>query len=147
MFGFRSKEKDHVSAEAIIKVIHSYYSAIRKKFPNKREIFYLALTWAIYAKKHHPGQYKNNSLALLIIAGSGDTLLFSLLEPPNSIDALAYYMVNKERISIAKEYEPKFNEIMGQIKITEDQINAEKKMVDYLSDEMGKIQDITENDF
>jgi len=148
MFGFDSKEKDRTSAQGIINVMHNYYSLAKKKFPNKKEIFYLALTWAIYAKKHHPVQYKNDQIVPLIMPGSSDTLLFSFLKPPGSVDALAYYMIHKEKLSVSKEYEPKYNEIMAQLEITEEQVNAEtERMVVYLTEQMEKIQNISENDF
>ena len=149
MFGlFGSKEKDREKAEAIIKVMHNYYNSAQVKFPNKKEIFYLALSWVIYAKKHHPDQYEKDSFSFLMMPASGDTLIFSFLEPPDSIDALSYFMIHKEKLGVEKEYEPKFNKIMStvsMIKATQDQIQQE--MVDYLSDEMENLQGITEKDF
>lgn len=149
MFGlFGLKEKDIEKAEVIIKVMHDYYNSAQAKFPNKKEIFYLALTWVIYAKKHHPDQYAKNSFSFLMMPASGDTLIFSFLESPDSIDALSYFMVHKEKLSVGKEYESKFNEIMSTvsiIKATQDQV--QKEMVDYLSDEMKNLEGITEKDF
>jgi mRNA degradation ribonuclease J1/J2 len=149
MFGlFNSKEKDRQAAESIIEAIHGYYNMARVKFLDKKEIFYLALVWVIYAKKHHPDQYIKNSFSSLIIPASSDTLIFSFLTSPDSIDAFAYFMINKERLSVAKEYEPKFNEIMSKIQATQEQINkAIQEMVDYLSDEMENFEGITEKDF
>lgn len=128
--------------------MHDYYNAARVKFPDKKEIFYLALAWVIYAKKHHPDQYAKNSFSFLIMPASSDTLIFPFLESPDSIDALSYFIVNKERLSVTKEYEPKFNEIMGKIQATQEQVNkATKEMVDYLSDEIENLEGITEKDF
>lgn len=150
MFGlFSSKEKDRERAEAIIKVMHDYYNAARAKFPDKKEIFYLALAWVIYAKKHHPDQYAKDNFSFLVMPASSDTLIFSFLESPDSIDALSYFMVNKERLGVAKEYEPKFNEIMAKIKATQiaQTEQATKDMVDYLSDEIDNLESISEKDF
>ncbi len=149
MFGlFGSKEKDREKAEAIIKVMHDYYNAARVKFPNKKEIFYLALAWVIYAKKHHPEQYAKDSFSFLVMPASSDTLIFSFLDSPDSIDAFSYFMVHKERLSISGEYEPKFNVIMAKIKVTQPQVEqATKEMVDYLSDEMENLEGISEKDF
>ena len=149
MFGlFSSKEKDREKAVAIIKVMHDYYDAARAKFPNKKEIFYLALAWVIYAKKHHPDQYANN-FSFLLMPASCDTLIFSFLETPDSIDALSYFMIHKEKLSGIKDYESKFNEIMSKIKATsQSQIDqATKDMVDYISDEMDNLENISEKDF
>lgn len=150
MFGlFGSKEKDRKKAEAIIKAMHDYYNAARAKFPNKKEIFYLALAWVIYAKKHHPDQYAKHSFSFLMLPASSDTLTFSFLEPPDSIDALSYFMVYKEKLSVAKEYESKFNEIMAKIKPSQiAQIEqAIEDMVDYISEEIENLKDISEKDF
>lgn len=150
MFGlFGSKEEDREKAEAIIKVMHDYYNAARAKFADKKEIFYLALAWVIYVKKHHPDQYSKDSFSFLMMPASSDTLIFSFLESPDSIDALSYFMVNKERLSVAKEYEPKFNKIMAKIKPTQiaQSEQATKDMVDYLSDEIDNLEGISEKDF
>ena len=145
---FGSQEKDRAKAEIIIKVMHDYYNAVRVKYPDKKEIFYLALAWVIYAKKHHPDQYAKDSFSFLVMLASSDTLIFSFLDSPDSIDALSYFMVNKERLSVTKEYESKFNEIMVKTKATQSQIEqATKEMVDYLSDEMVNLKGVTENDF
>jgi len=143
-------------AETIIKLMHDYYNEARTKFPNKKEIFYLALAWVIYAKKHHPEQYEEKSFYFLMVAvASGDTLIFSLLKSPDSIDALSYFMVHKERLGVSKKYEPKFNEIMKntnlkQIQLATDQQQMEQatnEVVEYLSDEMKNFEGITEKDF
>lgn len=149
MFGlFGSKEKDRKKAEAIIKVMHDYYNVARAKFPNKKEIFYLALAWVIYAKKHHSDQYVKDNFSFLVMPASSDTLIFSFLDSPDSIDALSYFMVHKERLSVSKEYESKFNEVMAKIKATQSQVEqATKEMVDYISDEMDNFEGVTENDF
>jgi hypothetical protein len=111
MFGlFGSKGK----AEAIIKVMHDYYRAVKVKFPNKKEVFYLMLAWTIYAKKHHPVRYKDLPLSALRHTAAGIVGSFVLLKSPDSIDALAYFMVHEEKLSI-KYYEPKFNVIMAKL--------------------------------
>jgi hypothetical protein len=126
MFGlFSSKEKDREKAEVIIKVIHDYYNVACAKFPNKKESFYLALVWVIYMMKHHPDQYPKDNLSLLIHLRFGveDTLFLSSLESPDSIDALSYLMVYKEKLISAIEQEPKVSKIMSKVKITKDQVD------------------------
>lgn len=149
MFGlFNSKEKEREEAEAIIKVMHNYYNEVRAKFSDKKEIFYLALTWVIYAKKHHSDQYIKDDFSLLIIPASSDTLIFSFLESPDSIAALSYFMIHKEGLSVSDEYETKFNAIISKIKITQPQVEqATKEMVSYLSKEMDSLEGISEKDF
>lgn len=155
MFGlFSSKEKDREKAEAIIKVIHDYYNAVRAKFPNKKEIFYLALAWVIYMMKHHPDQYPQDNLSLLIHLrfATDDTLFLSFLESPDSIDALSYLMVHKEKLISAIERDQKVNKVLSKIKITKDQIDQNevekvtKEIFDYLMT-MEPLESISENDF
>ncbi|XOA43053.1 MAG: hypothetical protein ACKKMO_01095 [Candidatus Nealsonbacteria bacterium] len=167
MFGlFGSKEKDREMAESIIKIMHDYYNKARNKFPNKKEIFYLSLACVIYSKKHHPKQYKNDSLSYLLLPfGVNVAGPFSFLEPPDSIDALAYYMIHKERLNVVKEYEQEFNKIISKNEITklaitklpESQMNELfkspliqeeiKNMVHYLMKESVELEGITEKDF
>jgi len=167
MFGlFGSRKKDREMAESIIKVMHDYYNKARNKFPNKKEIFYLSLACAIYSKKHHLKQYKNDSLSYLLLPfGVNVAGLCSFLEPPDSIDALAYYMVHREGLRLKKEYEQEFNKIMSKNEIIklattelpEFQINELfksprmqeeiKNMVHYLTKEGEKLEGITEKDF
>ena len=117
LLGGRSEGME--KAEEIIRAMHSYYRNVRSRFPREREIFYLASAWAIYAKKHHPEQYKDYDLTFLLAAGAADTAVFSFLRPPDSIEALAIFMVHKERLPVASEYEAKFSEIMGRLPVDE----------------------------
>ena len=145
---FNSKKKDKELAEAIIKVTHHYYNEVRIKFSNKKEIFYLALTWAIYAKKHLPEQYSKYSFSSLVIVASSDTLIFSFLKRPDSIDALSYFMVHKAKLRVSKEYEPKFTNIMTKLEVPQSQVEiVTKDMITYLSNEMEKLESISEKDF
>lgn len=145
---FGSKAKDRGRSEAIIKAMHAYYDAARTRFPEKKEVLYLALAWVIYAKKHHASQYLKDSFSSLLIPASSDTLIFSFLESPDSIDALSYFMVNKERLSVAEEYEPKFRDIMVRMKATQTQMEQEMiRTFDYVSGEMGNLGSVSEKDF
>ncbi len=138
---FRNKEKERKKAESIFNVMHDYYNSARSKYTNKKEIFYLSLAWAIYAKRHHPAQYRNYYLVDLLIIASSDTLIISYLNSPDSIDALSYYMIHKEKLIVEKEYEMKFNTIMSKINISESQIQqGSKEMVEYICEEMEKLE-------
>ncbi len=155
MFGlFSSKEKDREKAEIIIKVIHDYYNAVRAKFPNKKENFYLALVWVIYMMKHHPDQYPKDNLSLLIHLrfATDDTLFLSFLESPDSIDALSYLMVHKEKLISVIERDQKVNKVLSKIKITKDQVDQNeiekvtKEIFDYLMT-MEPLESILEKNF
>ncbi len=147
MFGlFGSKERER--AEGIIKVIHNYYGAAKTRFPNKNEAFYLALAWAIYAKKHHSSQYAEDDLSSLLLPAFTDTLVFSFLKPPDSINALSLFMINKERLSIAKEYEPRFRDLMLKFNATQTQIEqAMEEALARLAEEANSLEGISEKDF
>lgn len=149
VFGlFGSKEKQRGQAAAIIAAVHEYYDKAKERFPEKKEIFYLALTWAVYAKKHHPQQYEGDEIAFLLLPGMSDTMLFSFLRPPDSIDALAYFMVHKEGLAVAGEYEPKFNSIMENLRITGAEAAAAiEPNTAYIGKEMELLGSLTADDF
>ena len=145
---FGRKKRDKEKAEAIIKAVHAYYETARSRYPGKREIFYLALAWGIYVKKHHAGQYTDYDLAFLLVPASGDTAIFSFLHPPDSIEALALFMVHKERLRVATEYEAKFNEIMGRLQVTDSDILKESEgLTKYLLAEGTALEGTTIDDF
>lgn len=155
MFGlFSSKEKDKEKAETIIKVIHDYYNAVRAKFPDKKENFYLALVWVIYMMKHHPNRYPQDNLSLLIYLSFAvdDTLFLSFLESPDSIDALSYLMVHKEKLISTIERDQNVNKVMSKIKVTKDQVDQNevekvtKEIFDYLMT-MESLESILKKDF
>ncbi|MCJ7501860.1 MAG: hypothetical protein MUP80_02200 [Acidobacteriia bacterium] len=145
---FRRRKTEKEKAEAIIRALHVYYETARSRYPGKREIFYLALAWAIYAKKHHAGQYKDYELPFLLVPALGDTAIFSFLQPPDSIQALAYFMVHKERLRVATEYEAKFSEIMGRLQVTESHVLKESEVLTkYVLAEGAALEGITIDDF
>ena len=148
VFGlFRSREKQRAQAEAIIQVVREYYDKAKKRFPGKGEIFYLALAWAVYAKKHHRSQYEKDDLAFLLLPGMSDTMLFSFLQPPDSVDALAYFMVHKERFGVANEYEPKFKAIMEKLRIKEAEATAAiEPNTPYIGKEMEGLRSLSVDD-
>lgn len=138
-----SKDK----AESIIYAIRSYYDLARKKFLGKKEIFYLALTWAVYAKKHHPEQYKNDEISDLLIIGAFDTILFSQLNYPESVEALAYYMVNKEK-ALVVDYETRFNSLMSKVNFSQEYSTKKISEIEpYIFDESRTITHLTASDF
>lgn len=145
---FGSKKRDKEKAESIMRAIHACYETARSRYPGKREIFYLALAWAIYAKKHHAGQYKDHDLAFLLAPALGDTAIFSFLQPPDSIQALALYMVHKERLRVANEYEAKFSDIMGRLQVNEAHVMKESEgLMEYVLAEGAALEGATIDDF
>lgn len=145
---FKNKDQERQRADAVNAAVHRYYESAKKRVPGKKDAFYLALTWAIFAKKHHAEQYKAHELTFLLVAGSGDTGVFSLLSAPDSINALALYMIHKERISVAEEYEPEFNMIMSKIALSEsDALRKAQEAAQYVMGEAESLDGFTENDF
>lgn len=135
-------------SELIIFVIRTYYHQVRTKFPDKKEIFYLATTWALYAKFHHPVEYKNDDLESLFILGYADTLAFSLLPVPESIEALSYYFLQKEHILKDTKYEPRFMELMTVVVRSEEEMEkAVEEIHAYIIEEAKNLRGLNEKDF
>jgi hypothetical protein len=122
MFWNRSKERER--AATIIKIMYGYYESGRSHFPERDELFYLAHAWAAFAKRHHPDQFGRKKIGELMILGLGDVVVPSFLSPPQSIEALAYYMLHKERAKAAKDYEPAYIALIGSLRITDDDVES-----------------------
>lgn len=135
-------------AEEIIQEVRGLYIKAREVYPNNRDMFYLALVWAIFAKKHHK---KKESLNELLLPGVVDTMTFSLLESPKSIEALSYYLVYKSGISDASEYEDKFNKVMEPFKEVFNSDENIKKLstaaVNFIREVQDNIGEINPQDF
>lgn len=141
------KSKHNDFGDRAVKELHEIYDKVRLKFPHKKEIFYLSLTWAIYAKKYSK-QSKDNDLSFLLIPGGTQSLLFSFLDYPDSIDALSYYWAIKTFPEESKHYEPEFDLLSAKVDINK--INTEEetqKMVTYLMDEGKLVEGRNINDF
>lgn len=145
MFGFlrSKKEKEREEAKDIIREMHTYFDAVKKKFPNKKEIFYLALAWALFAKKNYPEKYQRHDLARMFFLGMGDAAIHSYLTPPDSIDAMAIYMIHKVHLSIANEYEAEYGKYMSKVdKSPETVEKSARENVDYLNEVRGRIRGV-----
>ncbi|KKS12565.1 MAG: hypothetical protein UU67_C0049G0009 [Candidatus Daviesbacteria bacterium GW2011_GWB1_41_5] len=143
MFGFGNK------GDAIIYAIKQYYDGARNRFPNKRESFYLVLAWIKYALKHHASQYSGDDFVSLLVPALGDTMIFSHLIYPDSRDALAYYMVQKENPNLAKKYEDKFKQLIGGT-LQEDKTEFDQRVnseLRYLSTQTEINETLTIEDF
>lgn len=139
---------DEQIAQGIILALYNYYTTLKRKFPNRREIFYLALTWAMYAKKHHPTQYQNDNLSFLTITcGLPESLVFSKLEYPKSLQALSFYMIYKERLSVSDKYEVRFNALILEINFptAEHAASELKQLQPYIMAELETLGKFSEN--
>jgi len=140
--------KQRKIANSIIDDITHFYKVSRDIFQDKHEIFYLSLAWAIYAKLKHSKRYEDMSISYLLIAASSDCQIISLLESPDSIEALSYYLIHKEGITIENEYESRFNKLISKIpNLTETmKIELSKRTVEYLNDQSEQIDNYDEKE-
>jgi hypothetical protein len=90
------------------------YSLLRKKYPNKDEHYYLAQTWLM---RYKPLLKPPNEE--LVMMAYNETYIFAVLSPPDSIRALALYVVYQEckqyNKSLPIEYDQEFKRIMEPI--------------------------------
>jgi len=129
-------------AEDIIWANETTYWKVRQELPNEDEHFYLATTLyrRFTARIEYTGKDPLNNPELepfYASLGSNklsseaketsrsifsytETRLFSVLDPPNSIRALALYVVYKELPSEAHRYAKEFNRIMEPIQKMEE---------------------------
>ncbi len=86
-----------ILTENIIKANEDSYYNLRKKFPGKNEHDYLAMTYA--ARRKAGAVVRNDSITeeQIELLAYTETQLFAVLKPPNSIRALALYILYKER--------------------------------------------------
>jgi len=125
---FKSLFSNKALAEDIIKANEKTYRRVRKERPGEDEHFYLATTLLRrfltklevtgktlpsleklkleQEEKQQAEKHQSNIIAW------NETRLFSVLDPPNSIRALALYIVYKEVPSEAHRYEEEYNRIM-----------------------------------
>ncbi len=140
------KDKERTLAENIITTLHNYYNVVRSEFPNKREVFYLAFTWTLYAKNFHKDQYADYDFPMLFMLSSGDVQTHSYLDPPDSIDAFSYYLIHKEKLSIEDEYEQKYSNIMMKYEIRENEMNnIIEENTKYLIEESHNLDNIDDD--
>lgn len=106
---FKRMLSPSILAENTLKANEDTYYILRKKFPNKREHDYLAMT---YAARRRAGViiYKDGITEEQIsLLSYTETHQFAVLEPPNSIRALALYILYKERPDlITDEYRSEY---------------------------------------
>jgi hypothetical protein len=121
-------------AEDIIKANEKTYWKVRSERPGEDEHFYLGTTLlrrfearkqlgqnflSSMTQKH--GLSPKDEKEMLNMITAAETRLFSVLDPPDSIRALALYIVHKELPSEAHLYEEEYNKIMEPvIKMEED---------------------------
>lgn len=134
---FKSLFSNKALAEDIIKANERTYWKVRKERLSEEEHFYLATTLLRRfltklevtertlpslekLKLEHEEKQRVEKHQLNTIAWN-ETRLFSVLDPPDSIRALALYIVYKEAPSEAHRYEEEYNRIMGPVmKMEED---------------------------
>jgi hypothetical protein len=121
-------------AEDILKANEKTYWKGRSERPGEDEHFYLSTTLLrrlearkqlgqdfLSSAKQRFGLSPKDEKEMLNIIIAAETRLFSVLDPPDSIRALALYIVYKEVPSEAHRYEEEYNRIMGPIvKMEED---------------------------
>ncbi len=104
------------------------YWKVRGERPGEDEHFYLDTTLLrrfearkqlgqnlLYSVTQKYGLSLKDEKEMLNMITAAETRLFSVLEPPDSIRALALYIVYKEVPSEAHRYEEEYNKIMGPI--------------------------------
>jgi hypothetical protein len=124
-------------AEDIIAANHMTYTKLRDERPGQDEHFYLANTLlrrfmvrleltggSLPGMEHGSMAQEDRRRAeenqLNLIAWS-ETMRFSVLDPPNSIRALALYVVYKELPSQAHRYEEEFGRLTGPVYAMDDE--------------------------
>jgi hypothetical protein len=130
---FRSLFGNKALAEDIIKANEETYWKVRSERPGEDEHFYLGTTLLRrFEARKRLGQNFLSGVAqeyglspkdgkeMLNMITAAETRLFSVLDPPDSIRALALYVVYKEVPSEAHRYEEEYNKIVGPIMKMED---------------------------
>ena len=131
---FKSLFSNKALAEEIIKANEKTYWKVRDERPSEEEHFYLASTLLrrfearkqlgqniLANMKQKYGFSSEDEKEMLSMIAFTETRLFSVLDPPDSIRALALYIVYKEIPSEAQHYEEEYNKIMEPImKMEED---------------------------
>ena len=125
---FKSLFSNKALAEDIIKANEKTYWIVRSERPGEDEHFYLDTTLLrrfaarkqlgqdfISSVKQEYGLSPKDEKEMLNMIAAAETRLFSVLDPPDSIRALALYIVYKEVPSEAHRYEEEYNRIMEPI--------------------------------
>ena len=125
---FRSLFSNKALAEDIIKANEKTYWKARSERPGEDEHFYLDTTLLrrfeatkqlgqdfLSGAKQKYGHSPEDEKEMLNMITAAETRLFSVLDPPDSIRALALYIVYKEVPLEAHRYEEEYNKIMGPI--------------------------------
>jgi hypothetical protein len=105
-----------ILAEEIIKKQEEIYEAQRRRFPGQEEHVYLAQVW-LSRGASYPHRLDSNDPEVQTRAFI-ETRAFACLSPPDSIRALALYIVWKEhRDTIERyvEFQEEFNRIMAPV--------------------------------
>jgi hypothetical protein len=153
VFGlFSSRKPKTMNAEQVVAAIHRYYRGAKDKFAGKREIFYLALAWAVYVKCHHAERYKNQDLSWLLVPGASLTALVALMPPPKSIEALGIYILHWEKMQIDPKLEYRFNELLAEFNLTDEKLQSlvlerVTEQTHYITHEEEQLKDFTLVDF
>jgi hypothetical protein len=100
-------------AEKIIESVEKAYSILRCKNPGRDEHWLLANTWLERYASTREAKQKGPELIRFI--AYNDTHQFAILEPPESIRALALFLVHKELGAAAEPYGAEFGKIMDKV--------------------------------
>jgi hypothetical protein len=135
-------------AEDIIKTTTEMYWHVRNERPGEDEHIYLSTTlMRKFASAYFPDETITNPelyRGRLESICSGESHLFSVLDPPDSIRALAIYMAYKSLPAEAAKYLDEYNRLMGPtLKLREDEkafIELYKKKNPKIAKEMKDLE-------
>lgn len=99
-----------VRAEKMIESLEKTYFGLRRDHPDRDEHWLLANTWLKRYGSTREAKRKGRQLMRFI--SYKDTHQFSILDPPESIRALALFLVYKELAAAAEPYGGEFMKIM-----------------------------------
>lgn len=92
--------------EKIIESVEKTYSALRRDHPDRDEHWLLANTWL--ERYGATREAKRKGPEVMRFIAYNETHQFSILEPPESMRALALFVVYKELGAAAEPYAPEF---------------------------------------
>ena len=109
----RSIFNPQILAEEIIRANERTYDLLRKKYPGRNEHDYLALTYLSRRDAHRAIGMDSISEEELSVISYTETRTFAVLPSPQSIRALALYILFKERADlISDSHKTEFTELM-----------------------------------
>jgi len=105
------KPENKMPAEELIKLLEQTYSVLRQKHPDRDEHWLLANTWL---EKYGSGEEaKEKGAEWARFTAYKETFEYAILEPPESIRALALILVFREKgEEEARQYESEFFRLM-----------------------------------